>query len=139
MSKDFVDKMIHNMRLAGLVGKASPWSLEGLPAGRQGFGDKEKNLRFIGVKLQDDWLEIFPLGNNFLLKFIIDRHSAYLEFYLANKPPFLRILSKSFTDKDKWEILLGEFKRRLKKDKLEFINHQEKAGNLYALIKPHLK
>lgn len=132
MSKDFVDRLIHNMKLADMVAKASPWMVEGIR-------DQEKNVRYIGVKLKDDWLDIFPTGNNFLLKFVIDRGGGYVEFYLANKPPFLRITTKRFSDQDKWETLLGEFKRKMKKDKTDYVNHQESVGNLYALIKPCLK
>lgn len=132
MSKDYVDKIIHKMRLAGIVAKTAPWMIEG-------FNDKQKNVRYVGIHIKDDLLEIFPTGNNLLLKFIIDRSSALLEFYLANKPPFFRIMTKNFTDNDKWETLLGDFKRRIKKDKTDFLNHQEKVGNLYTLIKPHLK
>lgn len=120
------------MLLADMITKAAPWMIEGIK-------DKEKNVRYVGIKAKDDWLEIFPASNNLLLKFVIDRSGGYLEFYLANNPPFLRIITKSFTDQDKWEILLGDLKKRLKKDKADFVNHQEGVGNLYALIKPHLK
>ena len=132
MSKAFVDELIHNMKLAGIVAKAAPWMVEG-------FGEKQMNVRFVGIHLKDDWLEIFSPHDNMLLKFVIDRKSSYLEFYLANKPPFLKITSTRFTEKDKWGILLGELKRRLKKDKLDVKNHTEKMGNLYTLMKPHLK
>ena len=132
MSKGFVDELIHNMKLADMISKAAPWMVEG-------FGDKQMNVRFVGIKLKQDWLDIFPPGNNLLLKFIIDRSSARIEFYLANKPPFLRIATTRFSDSDKWEPLLGEFKRKLKKDKTDYLNHTEKVANLYAIIKPHLK
>ncbi len=132
MSKDFVDRLIHNMKLADMVAKAAPWMVEGI-------NDQQKNVRYVGIKLKDDWLDIFPAGNNFLLKFVIDRSSAYMEFYLANKPPFLQILTKRFSEQEKWETLLGEFKRKMKKDKIDYTNHKDIAGNLYALVKPHLK
>lgn len=132
MSKAFVDEMIHHMKLADIVAKASPWLVEGM-------GEKSMNVRYVGIKIKDGWEEIFPPANNLLLKFTIDRTSARIEFYLANKPPFFHIQSARFSDSDKWEILLGELKRRLKKDKLEFQNHTDKVGNLYTLIKPHLK
>lgn len=124
--------MIRNMRLADMAAKAAPWMVEGIR-------DQEKNVRYVGVKLKDDWLDIFPTGNNFLLKFVIDKKSAYIEFYLANKPPFFRITTKRFGDQEKWETLLGEFKRKMKKDKTDYMNHQEGVGNLYGLVKPHLK
>ena len=132
MSKTFVDGMIRNMKMANIVTKATPWLVEGM-------GDKTMNVRYVGITLKDDWTDIFPPPNNFLIKFIIDRSSARIEYYLANKPPFFRIQSVRFTDSDKWEVLLGELKRRLKKDKVEFQNHMDKVGNLYAMIKPELK
>lgn len=124
--------MIHHMKLAGIVAKAAPWMVEGIR-------DTEKNVRYVGITLKEDWLDIFPTGNNLLIKFVIDRNTAVMEFYLANKPPFFRFTTKRFTDKDKWETLLGELKRTLKKDKTEYLNHTDGIGNLYTLIKPHLK
>jgi hypothetical protein len=132
MSKAFVDNFIHNLKLAGMVAKAAPWMVEGIR-------EQEMNVRYVGLNLVDDWLEIFPAGNNLMLKFIIDRNSARLEFYLANKPPFFRITSRNFTDQDKWETLLGDFKRRIKNDKSDVVNHTERVGNLYEALTPHLK
>ena len=132
MSKAFVDSMIHHMKLAGMVTKAAPWMVEGIR-------DTEKNVRYVGITLKEDWLDIFPAGNNLLIKFVIDRNTASMEFYIANKPPFFRFSTKRFTDADKWEILLGELKRKLKKDKTDYLNHTDGIGNLYTLIKPHLK
>jgi hypothetical protein len=132
MTKAFVDELIRNLKQAGMVTKASPWMVEG-------FGDKQFNTRYVGITIKEDWEEIMSSSNNLLIKFLIGRNEAYLEFYLANKPPFLKIWQTRFTQQDKWEILLGEFKRRLKKDKAEYMNHTESVGNLYLLIQPHLK
>ena len=132
MTKAFVDELIHNMKLAGFVAKASPWMIEGIR-------DEKMNVRFIGLKLKDDWLEVFSEKDNLMLKFIIDRNTSVIEFYLANNTPFIKITQTQFSQKDKWETLLGEFRRRLKKDKEEFIHHNDKIGNFYKLIKPHLK
>jgi hypothetical protein len=132
MTKAFVDELVKNMKLAGIVAKVVPWSFEG-------YGDKQKSVRYIGLHLKDDWEDIFSSRNNILLKFVIDRTSGYLEYYLANKPPFLRIFLQRFTDQDKWEILLGELKRKLKKDKIEFTNHTHGIDNLYSKIHQNLK
>jgi hypothetical protein len=132
MSKKFVDQMIHHMKLAGIVAKAAPWMIEGIR-------EQQMNVRYVGLHLRDDWLEVFPPGNNLLLKFIVDRNTARIEFYLANKPPFFRIITKHFTEHDKWEPILGGLKLQLKKDKAEIVNHIESVGNLYAALKPHLK
>lgn len=117
--------MIHNMKLADIVTKVAPWSIEG-------FGEKQMNVRYVGIKIKDDWKEILSEKNNLLIKFVFDRTNSYIEFYLANKPPFYKITSFRFTENDKWEILLGELKRRLRKDKSEFLNHTDKIGNLYS-------
>jgi hypothetical protein len=89
MTKAFVDELVKNMKLAGIVAKVVPWSFEG-------YGDKQKSVRYIGLHLKDDWEDIFSSRNNILLKFVIDRTSGYLEYYLANKPPFLRIFLQRF-------------------------------------------
>lgn len=132
MTKAFVDELIRGMKLADIVTKATPWSFEG-------YGDLQKSVRYVGLDLRDDWLDIFSSDDNLLLKFVIDRNSAYLDYYLANKPPFFRITSTRFSQSDKWETLLGELKRRLKKDKNDVINHSDSVGNLYAAMKPYLK
>ena len=158
MSKAFIDQLIRNMKLAGIVSKVTPWMVEGAddrreePAresakhSRQGWAkerdkgaDKQVNVRFVGLILKDDWLEVFSQRDNILLKFLTDRNNSYVEFYIANATPFTKIITREFTDGDKWEILLGEVKRRLKRDKAEFINHTDKAGNIYARIKNSLK
>ncbi len=132
MSKAFVDNLIHNMKLAGVITKVTPWSVEG-------FGDKALNVRYLGIKLPEDWQEIFSDKNNLLLKFVIDRSTAVVEFYLANKPPFVKIITRDFNDGDKWENVLGEVKNRLKRDKADFQNHNEQVGNIYSRINAALK
>ncbi len=132
MTKAFVDSLISNMKQAGVVTKATPWMVEG-------FGEKQLNTRYVGFAIKDEWLDIMSSNDNLLLKFIVGRNDAYIEFYLANKPPFLKITQTRFTNVDKWEILLGELKRKLKKDKADVLSHNESVGNLYKLIEPHLK
>lgn len=132
MTKAYIEQFIKNMKQAGLVSKSAPWTYEG-------YGDKQKNIRYVGLAIKEEWLEVFSANDNLLLKFVSDRNSAFLEFYLANKPPFIKIYSTSLTEHDKWDAVLGELKRRLKKDKLDFTHHKESFGNLYQLIKPGLK
>ena len=132
MNKAFVDKMVHNMKLADMVAKAAPWMVEGIH-------EQQMNVRYVGLKLKNDWLEIFPAGNNLMLKFIIDRSSSRIEVYLANKPPFFKFTTKHFSEHDTWETLLGGLKLKLKKDKMDVVNHTDEVGNLYAALKPHLK
>lgn len=132
MTKIFVDEMIRNMKRADMVTKVAPWMFEGM-------GDKKMNVRYVGLKLQDDWLDIFSPNDNILLKFIYDRSAAYIETYIANKPPFQKMMTLHFTEQDKWEPLLGNLKRRLKKDKVDFQNHTDQIGNIYTRVKPFLK
>jgi hypothetical protein len=132
MSKQFVDEMISHMKLAGIVSKAAPWMVEGIR-------DEQMNVRYVGIKLTDDWLDILSDQNNLLLKFVINRNSATLEFYIANKPPFFKFTSRQFSENDKWETILGDVKRKLKKDKSDVLSHNESAGNLYSRIIPYLK
>lgn len=124
--------MISNMKLAGIITKALPWMVEG-------YGEKQMNVRYIGIKVAQDWQEICSEKNNLMVKFAIDRTSAYMDLYLANKPPFVRIMSSRFTNHDKWETILGECKRKLKKDKADITNHTEKIGNLYKPLLGYLK
>lgn len=132
MSKAFVDTLITNMKKAGIITKATPWVVEGM-------GEKQMNVRYVGIKPFADWTDIIPVDNNLLLKFLTDRTTSSFELFLANKPPFVWITRKTFTPSDKWEILLGDIKRRLNKDKEEFLRHEERTGNLYTVIHPHLK
>ena len=132
MSKSFVDTLVSNMKKAGIVTKATSWMVEGV-------GEKQMNVRYVGIKPFAEWTDIISAQNNLLVKFITDRKQSYFELFLANKPPFVWITRKNFTDADKWELLLGDIKRRLNKDKEEYIHHQEKTGNLYLVLLPHLK
>jgi hypothetical protein len=142
MSKGFVDELIRNMKLAGLVSKASPWMVEGRQSINKTNGespDKQVHVRFVGFVLKEDWLEIFSEKDNLLLKFVIDKSTASIEYYIANTTPFTKIISREFADGDKWEHLLGEVKRRLKKDKSDVLNHTEQLGNIYLRIQRFLK
>jgi hypothetical protein len=127
MNKAFVDSLIQNMKKADIVTKASSWMVEGM-------GEKQMNVRYVGIKPFADWQDIIPEKNNLLLKFIIDRQASYFELYLANQLPFIRIIKRNFSAGDKWESMLGEIKRRLSSDKKEFLEHRDRVGNLYGVI-----
>jgi hypothetical protein len=127
MNKGFVDSLIQNMKKADIVTKASPWVVEGM-------GETQMNVRYVGIKPFDDWQDIISEKNNLLIKFIIDRQAGYFELYLANQPPFIRIIRRNFSAGDKWEPMLGEIKRRLSNDKKEFLEHRDSVGNLYGGI-----
>ncbi len=131
MTKKFVDQFIQNMKRAGMVTKASPWLVEGI-------GNQHMNVRYVGVTIKDDWIEILSPNNNLLVKFIIDKNNAFLEFYLANKAPFLKFMHVPFQESNKWEKVFGEIKRVLKRDKNDFLNHRDMLGNLYTKIKSSL-
>lgn len=131
MTKLFIDTLIQNMKKSNIVTKASEWMIEGI-------GDKQMNVKFVGIRPTNEWLNLLSIENNLLIKFIIDKSLGYLEFYLANKPPFIKIETRDIRDNDKWEVLLGEIRRRLNKDKDEYKSGDFSLGNKYALIKPHL-
>jgi hypothetical protein len=132
MTKTAINTIIRNLTNAKIVTKASPWMFEGM-------GNKKLEIRYVGIKPYEDWLDIMSEKNNLLLKFTLDKKNGFLEFFLANQPPFVRINGTKFSEGDKWETLLGELKRRLKKDKEEYLNHQDKMGNLYKLMALILK
>jgi len=132
MTKTVINQLISHMQKAGIVTKAAPWMIEG-------FGEKEMNVRYVGIKPTGDWLGVVPGENNFLLKFIFDKKTSVMEFYIANKPPFLKLITKRISITDKWEVLLGEIRHRLKEDKGEYLSHKDKVGNLYVLLKNQLK
>ena len=132
MTKTDVNNLIKNMTKAGIVSKASPWSMEAV-------GDLEYHVRYVGLRVLKDWAEIFSLSNNLLIKFAISRQTFKAELLLANKPPFVKISSLKFTTNTKWEVMLGEVKMKLKKDKADFLKHTDAIDNLYAKIKNSLK
>ncbi len=132
MNRTTVNTFVQNMKKAGIVTKASEWSIEG-------FGEKELAVKYVGIKLDESWVEIFSLKNNLLLIFYLDKNTARADVLLANKPPFLKIISVPITATTKWEIVLGEFKRQLKKDKLDAQHHVAKIDNLYVKIQKYLK
>lgn len=132
MTKKSIDILIKHIQKAGVASKVSPWSFEG-------HGKQELAVRYIGVRPYEDWTTIMSRHNNLLLKFILHKPAAYLEIYLANEPPFLRIATTKLSESIKWESILGEIKRRLKKDKEAVLHHREAIGNLYQLIEPYLR
>lgn len=105
----------------------------------EGVANSKSDVRYVGLKLSGDWLELFSTQDNLLLKFLLIKQTVQMEIYLANTPPFFKIFSQYLRESDKWEIVLGEFKRRLKKDKEEVIKHQAKIDNLWVKIAPLLK
>lgn len=138
MTKAVVDELISNMRKAGIVTKATPWMIEGMDA-KQNPDKVGMNIRYVGIRATEDWDSIFSDTDNLLIKFIIDRSTSSFEFYLANKPPFLKITSRYFSAGDKWEILLGEIRRKLRKDFADYKSNSAGIGNWYTILKPHLK
>lgn len=120
------------MTKAGIITKASSWTMEAV-------GSTEYHIRYLGLRIFEGWEEIFSLSNNLLIKFSVSRTSSKAELFLANKPPFIKISSLKFTPNTKWEVMLGEIKMKLKKDKADALKHTDKIDNLYMLIKPYLK
>jgi hypothetical protein len=120
------------MTKAGIVTKALPWMMEALP-------DGEYHTRFVGVRVTDDWADLIDPTNNFLCKFLISKTKGVLEVYLANKPPFIKVYTAGLKPDSKWELVLGEFKRQLRKDKEAYTKHQATIDNVFGKMRAGLK
>ena len=132
MNKTTINTLIKNMKKAGVITRASEWSNEGTPA-------VEVIAKYVGIKLDDSWTELFSTKNNILLKFILKKEAVFLEYYLANTPPFILISTVRVQPTDKWETLLGELKLQLKKDKKAVQQHTARIDNLFARIQSKLQ
>jgi len=132
MTKTQLNTLISNLKKANLITKVTPWMVEGV-------GNGKSEVRYVGLKLDKDWLALFSPKDNILLKFVLIKQIAHLEVCLANTPPFYKFYSVYLRDSDKWETVLGELKRKLNKNKEEAINHQARIDNLWIKIQPHLK
>ena len=130
MNKTQINKLISNLKKANLVTKSSVWTVE---------GEKDCYVRYVGIKTPDDWKDIFSMSDNLLLKFQIQKQTAFLDFLIANKTPFCNVTRKYLNPQDKWESILGEMKRKLKQDKREYLMHNYSVDNWFAKIKGHLK
>jgi hypothetical protein len=120
------------MKKAGVITRASEWTNEGT-------FESESLVKYVGIRLDESWTDIFDLQNNILIQFTLKKSTAYLDFYLANTPPFYKITSVTLKDSDKWEVLIGTLRNQLKKDKLDAQHHQGKIDNLYQSLKKYLK
>ncbi len=120
------------MQKAKVVTKASDWFMEGL-------GDEAVAAKYVGLKLDGSWVDIFSLANNVMCKFVLQKTNGFVEFYLANKPPFIRLAVMKLSDSSKWEVLVGELKHQLKAEKLAEQHHVGKINSSFSKIKPHLK
>ncbi len=120
------------MQKAAIVTKASDWFMEGI-------GDATTTAKYVGLKLDDSWSEIFSLSNNVMCKFVLLKTQGHVEFYLANKPPFVMISVAKLSDASKWETVFGELKRQLKAEKLALQHHKGKINSSFSKIKPYLK
>lgn len=132
MNKTQINIIIKNMEKAGIVTKTTPWLIEGI-------GERKADVRYVGIRPFDDWLAIFSEDNNLLLKCILEKKSAGMEVYLANKPPFIKFFYVKISEDTKWESTLGAIRARLQQDKEDVIRHSDKAGNLFLLVQPHVR
>ena len=132
MTKTQVNTMISHLKKAGKVTNITPWMFE------EQLGEKVE-VRYVGLKLDETWAEIFSLKNLLLLKFLFFKKGQRLDILLANKPPFLSMTSLFLEGEDKIEKVLGELKRQLKQDKQLFQHHQDNVGNLYKKIAKELR
>jgi hypothetical protein len=132
MNKSYINTFIRNIKKAGHLTKDSDWVFDS--------NYKEKiEVKYAGFRFGKDFDDVISSNNNFILKFNLSKSGCFLDIYLANKTPFVKLVSKKLNETEKWEIILGELKRNLRKDKDDFIHHIDKAGNLFALIFKDLK
>lgn len=131
MTKREIDSLISDMKKGGVVTNAAPWMIEG-------SDEKLIDTRYVGI-CPPDWEEVIDLKNNLLIRFSHTRGDSRAEFLIANNMPFFKFWTERIDSNTKWERLLGEMKRRLKKDKEDVLHHNAKAGNIYKTLLPHLR
>lgn len=124
--------LIAKLKKSELVTKVSPWM-------KDVFKGEKCDVRYVGIKVNEDWQGALTDKDNLMLKFVVNSKVGIVQFLLANKPPFVFITQTNFSKDSKWEHLLGEFKRRLLKDYQDFQKHEVKMGNWYELIKGERK
>lgn len=127
MSKTVINSMITKMKKAGIVTKVSPW-----------LHEQNEDARYVGLRLLD-WQDIINPENNFLARFVSKDRQGSVQFFLANKPPFIFISQKNLTQADKWELILGKLRQRLNKDKNAYKSDTHQIDNLYHKLLPGLK
>lgn len=132
MTKAKIDQLIKYLQAKKLLGQIGKWQMEALE-------DSEYHVRYVGVTLPADWQNIISTKNNFLLKFLVNRQKATLEYYLANKSPFILFWQIGIKPETDWKDILGPLKQKLNKDKKEFIANEVKIDNLFVKIKSQLK
>lgn len=132
MTKTDINTFIKHMQKAEQVSKVTPWMVEGI-------GDVQADVRYIGMKLDLEWQEVFSKENNILLKFVLIKKLAKVEVYLANTPPFFRITTLPFNKETKWETVFGELRRKLKKAKVEYQQHTDSVDNIFRKLSSQLK
>lgn len=132
MAKKIIDDFLKNLRKSELTLKVSPWMSEG-------GGGHEYDIRYVGIKIPKDIEHIIPAANHLLLRLKSERADTWLEFYLANQPPFFKIDQTRLKDGDKWEIILGYFKNKLKRDFEDYQKNSTRLDNIYLKLKPKLK
>lgn len=132
MKKSDINTLITHLNKANLTTKVSPWFFEE----RQG---EKVEMRYVGLKLDQEWLQIFSLNNLILLAFSYTKKFQNLDVFLANSTPFIRLISFQLDESSKVESLLGDLRRILKADKQAVLHHKDQVGNVYKKIESKLK
>ena len=127
MGKQTINSFITKMKKGGVVTRVTPWMFE-----------QDQEVRYVGVR-PIDWQEIFSTSNNILFKFSVADHKDHLQILFANNPPFIQLVRLPLTKLSKWETILGELKRTLKKDKKLYQSHTYQIDNLYLKILGKIK
>ena len=132
MSKKHIDQIIKGLKEHDYVIHCAKWQMEAIE-------DQEYHVRFLGLKIPSDWKSIINPKNNILLKFITSRKQTFLEYYLANQPPFTLIVKTKIDREDTYKDVIGPFKQQLNRDKLDYQRNKHQFDNIYLKIKPSLK
>lgn len=132
MKKSEVNSAISALNKAKVTTKVTPWFFEER-------GGEKVEVRYVGLKLDAEWDEIFSRNNLLLLSFVFTKQFQNLDVSLANSTPFVKIMSFNLDEVSKIDVLLGDLRRRLKQDKQTFLHHQDQVGNLYKKIVDKLK
>mgnify|MGYP001317735477 CR=1 FL=1 len=132
MTKPNLDKLVANMKKAGIVTKATPWL-------KEEYKNQACDARYIGIKIDETWPEFLSGKDQFLIKFVHTRSESIFQLFLANKSPFIFITQTEINPQDKWEYMLGKCKNKLNRDYTEAIKGNPGITNVYEKIKIHLK
>ncbi len=132
VKKSQINTLVTHLTKAGLTTKVSSWFFEER-------GDAKVEVRYVGLKLGEEWAEVFSQKNLLLLAFVYSTKRQELQVFFANATPFVLLKSLPIESEMKVEAVLGDLRRELKSDKQAFLHHKDQIGNMYKKLVNHLK